>query len=95
MTDAAREAPARAGSRPLLVVLSGPSGVGKDAVLDELERRGHRFHRVVTCTTRPPRDTMRCRVIRAHPGIVDEAVREEVREQRARPREPDVHTRII
>jgi guanylate kinase len=38
------------------VVLSGPSGVGKDAVLDELERRGHRFHRVVTCTTRPPRD---------------------------------------
>ena len=41
--------------RPLLVVLSGPSGVGKDAILDELERRGRRFHRVVTCTTRPPR----------------------------------------
>lgn len=41
--------------RPLLVVLSGPSGVGKDAMLDELERRGWRFHRVVTCTTRPPR----------------------------------------
>jgi guanylate kinase len=38
-------------------VLSGPSGAGKDAVLDELARRGHRFHRVVTCTTRPPRDT--------------------------------------
>ncbi len=45
--------------RPLLVVLSGPSGAGKDAVLDELARRGHRFHRVVTCTTRPPRDTER------------------------------------
>lgn len=42
-------------ARPLLVVLSGPSGAGKDAVLDELARRGHAFHRVVTCTTRPPR----------------------------------------
>jgi guanylate kinase len=42
-------------SRPLFVVLSGPSGVGKDAILDELRRRGHDFHRVVTCTTRPPR----------------------------------------
>jgi guanylate kinase len=41
--------------RPLLVVLSGPSGAGKDAVLDELERRGRAFHRVVTCTTREPR----------------------------------------
>jgi guanylate kinase len=44
---------------PLLVVLSGPSGAGKDAVLDELARRGHAFHRVVTCTTRPPRDNER------------------------------------
>ncbi|HYM15213.1 MAG TPA: guanylate kinase [Dehalococcoidia bacterium] len=43
------------GRVPLLVVLSGPSGAGKDAVLDELARRGHRFHRVVTCTTRPRR----------------------------------------
>ncbi len=43
--------------RPLFVVLSGPSGAGKDAVLDELERRGHRFHRVVTCTTRPRRES--------------------------------------
>ncbi len=41
---------------PLLVVLSGPSGAGKDAVLDEMKRRGHHFHRVITCTTRPPRD---------------------------------------
>jgi guanylate kinase len=44
-------------ARPLFVVLSGPSGAGKDAVLDELARRGCKFHRVVTCTTRPPRDT--------------------------------------
>lgn len=51
---------AEGGARtPLLVVLSGPSGAGKDAVLDELARRGHRFHRVVTCTTRPPRDNER------------------------------------
>ena len=42
--------------RGLLVVLSGPSGVGKDAILDELERRGGRFHRVITCTTRTPRE---------------------------------------
>jgi guanylate kinase len=41
--------------RPLFVVLSGPSGAGKDAVLDELARRRHAFHRVVTCTTRPAR----------------------------------------
>jgi guanylate kinase len=45
--------------RPLFVVLSGPSGVGKDAVLDELARRGHRFHRVITCTTRSPRESER------------------------------------
>lgn len=45
--------------QPLFVVLSGPSGAGKDAVLDELARRGHRFHRVVTCTTRDPRENER------------------------------------
>ena len=44
---------------PAFVVLSGPSGAGKDAVLDELARRGRRFHRVVTCTTRPPRENER------------------------------------
>jgi guanylate kinase len=47
------------GPRALLVVISGPSGVGKDSVLDELERRGHHFHRVITCTTRPPRESER------------------------------------
>lgn len=46
---------AATGARPLFVVLSGPSGAGKDAVLDELARRGHRFHRVITATTRPRR----------------------------------------
>jgi guanylate kinase len=54
--ERAADADAAGAGRPLFVVLSGPSGAGKDAVLDELARRGHRFHRVVTCTTRPPRE---------------------------------------
>ncbi|MHC4550103.1 MAG: guanylate kinase [Planctomycetota bacterium] len=37
-----------------LVVVSGPSGVGKTTVCDELLRRPG-FERVVTATTRPPR----------------------------------------
>jgi len=40
----------------LLVVLSGPSGVGKDAVLEELQRRVPGIRRCVTVTTRPKRD---------------------------------------
>lgn len=42
-------------SPPLLVVLSGPSGVGKDALLACLKARGTPFHFVVTATTRPKR----------------------------------------
>lgn len=40
---------------PLLVVISGPSGVGKDAVLARMRERGYPFHFVVTMTTRPQR----------------------------------------
>jgi guanylate kinase len=40
---------------PLLVVLSGPSGVGKDAVLSRMRELGRPFHYVVTATTRPKR----------------------------------------
>lgn len=42
-------------SAPLLVVISGPSGVGKDTVVDRLKERGLPFHFVVTATTRPQR----------------------------------------
>ena len=41
---------------PLMVVISGPSGVGKDAILQSLKRRNLSFHFVVTVTSRPPRD---------------------------------------
>lgn len=41
--------------QPLLVVISGPSGVGKDAVLKSLQQRGLPLHFVVTMTSRPPR----------------------------------------
>ena len=37
---------------PLLVVLSGPSGVGKDAALNELRKLERPWHFVVTATTR-------------------------------------------
>ena len=41
---------------PLLVVLSGPSGAGKDAVLAELRELERPWHFAVTATTRPMRD---------------------------------------
>ena len=40
---------------PLLVVISGPSGVGKDSVLKGMQEREVPFRFVVTATTRPPR----------------------------------------
>ena len=40
---------------PLLVVLSGPSGVGKDAALEGLKKLDRPWHFAVTATTRPPR----------------------------------------
>jgi guanylate kinase len=39
----------------LLIVISGPSGVGKDSVLQALKQRQAALHYVVTATTRPPR----------------------------------------
>lgn len=40
---------------PLLIVISGPSGVGKDTVLQRMKERNLPFHYVVTATTRPKR----------------------------------------
>ena len=40
---------------PLLVVVTGPSGVGKDTVLSRLKALHRPYHFAVTATTRPPR----------------------------------------
>jgi len=42
---------------PVLVVISGPSGVGKDAVLQRMQEMGYPFHFVITATTRERRPT--------------------------------------
>ncbi|MBI1856373.1 MAG: guanylate kinase [Chloroflexi bacterium] len=41
--------------QPLLIVISGPSGAGKDTVVQRMKERGLPFHFVVTATTRPKR----------------------------------------
>lgn len=41
--------------QPLLVVISGPSGVGKDTTLARMKELGYPFYFVVTATTRPQR----------------------------------------
>ena len=41
---------------PLLIVISGPSGVGKDSVIRRMKERDLPLHFVVTATTRSPRD---------------------------------------
>ncbi len=41
---------------PLLIVISGPSGVGKDSVVQRMIERGLPFHFVVTATTREKRE---------------------------------------
>lgn len=42
--------------QPLMIVLSGPSGVGKDAVLKELQKRDLPLHFVITVNSRAPRE---------------------------------------
>lgn len=45
----------RSAHNPLLLVLSGPSGVGKDLLLSRLREAGRPYHFTVTATTRPKR----------------------------------------
>lgn len=39
----------------MIVVLSGPSGVGKDAILERMAELNYPYHFVITATTRNPR----------------------------------------
>jgi guanylate kinase len=42
-------------NKPLLIVISGPAGVGKDSVVHMMKEIGIPFHFVVTATSRAPR----------------------------------------
>ena len=44
-----------AGKRPLLIVLSGPSGTGKDAILTRMKESNYPLQYITTVTTRPRR----------------------------------------
>lgn len=54
-SDGAGSAVAAPGA--MLAIISGPSGVGKDTIIEAMRRLpgGDEHHYVVTCTTRPPR----------------------------------------
>ena len=49
------QAPYNPPSSPLLIVLSGPSGVGKDAVLARIKASGYALEYIITITTRRQR----------------------------------------
>lgn len=49
------QAPYNPPSNPLLIVLSGPSGVGKDAVLARIQASGYALEYIITVTTRRQR----------------------------------------
>ncbi|HIE38890.1 MAG TPA: guanylate kinase [Anaerolineae bacterium] len=42
-------------THPLLIVVSGPAGVGKDSLLRRMKELGYPLHFVITATDRPPR----------------------------------------
>ena len=43
------------GHQPLLIVISGQAGVGKDSLIQRMKERGYPVHFVVTATDRPQR----------------------------------------
>jgi len=43
-------------NNPLVIIVSGPSGVGKDAILNRMKQGNYPFEFVVTLTTRKPRN---------------------------------------
>ena len=53
------QAPFNLAKRPLLIVISGPSGAGKDAVLTKMKELDCPLEYIVTVTTRPQRDKER------------------------------------
>lgn len=55
MKKASPKGDSSAGPRPLLIVLSGPSGAGKDAILSRMKREGYPAAFITTVTTRPRR----------------------------------------
>ena len=50
-----KESPVNISERPLLIILSGPSGVGKDAVLNQLKSSQYPVRYITTLTTRAKR----------------------------------------
>jgi guanylate kinase len=49
------ETPFQLPSKPLLIVLSGPSGAGKDAILSRMKKSAYPLEFITTVTTRPRR----------------------------------------
>ena len=49
------QAPFKLPTKPLLIVLSGPSGAGKDAILTRMKELGYPLEYITTVTTRPQR----------------------------------------
>jgi guanylate kinase len=55
MQETKKQDPFHREQPPLLIIISGPSGVGKDTVVHKMKERGLPIHFVVTATDREPR----------------------------------------